>query len=255
MAVKWLKTGSDSVNLEKHNKEAIAKQQAERGLLYRFFLKEKEEALITFVDGELSPENYLIPPRFYEHFAMHNGVPGNYVCPEKTNPNSGEICPLCKAGNQAALVSVFTIIDHRAFKRKDGSVVPFSKKILAAKTGSMELLTKQAIKRGGLAGCTFEVSRMTAKSASIGDVFDFVEKGEALALYEKFKSSKTDDKGVVTIESLFSPADFEKEIIFRSAEELSQMGLAVSTGQYSPGGASGHNKPAPASSTDYKDQL
>lgn len=253
MAVSWLKKGSDSAALQKQDEQDAKQREAQHGKLFRFFLKHKEEAKLTFVDGELSPEGFLIPPRFYEHMIEQHGKWNNYICPEKTNPESGEICPICKGGDRPSLISLFTVIDHRGFTRKDGSVVPFSVKLLAVKTGVMELLAKQAIKRGGLAGCTFEVSRMGPQAAAVGDVWDFVEKGDLTDLVNQFMVKRKDEKGVESMQTLFSPADYEKELVYYTAQELMQMGLGGAPHSYvSPGG----NKPTPgASNQAYKDAL
>jgi hypothetical protein len=260
MTVSWLKTGSASAQIAQQEEAAREEFKASFGKLYRFFLKPKEEGKITFVDGELNPEGFLMPPRFYEHTIQVAGKWVNYVCPEKTNPGSGEICPICKSGDRPALVSLFTIIDHRGFERKtkDGGKiwVPFSKKLLVVKTQMMEILAKKAMKNGGLSGCTFEVSRVSDKAAAIGDVYDLTEKLDAEVAFKKFMAEVTDDKGKVTKDSLFKPADYENEIVYYTAQELSQKGLGGYTPapNYSPGGNSGAAGAKQAGS-NYKDQL
>lgn len=238
MAISWLKTGSASADLQKREAQAAAARQAQMGKLYRFFLKKKEEARITFVDGETTEEGFLIPPRFYEHTVEVNGKWQNYVCPEQTNPQGGEVCPLCKSGDRPSLISLFTVIDHRGFERKDGTKVPFSKKLLAVKPQVMEILAKQAVKRKGLIGCTFEVSRVGAQASSVGDVWDFVEKGDPEELVAKYMITTKDEEGKVTKESLFSSADYEKEIPYLSGEDMLKLGLGSVSSQasYSPGG-------------------
>lgn len=238
MAVSWLKTGSASADLQKREAQAAAARQAQIGKLYRFFLKKKEEAKITFVDGEVTDEGFLIPPRFYEHMVEVNGKWQNYVCPEQTNPHSGEVCPLCKGGDRPSLISLFTIIDHRGFERKDGSKVPFTRKLLAVKPQTMEILAKQAQKRQGLIGCTFEVSRVGAQAPSVGDVWDFVEKTDPEELLAKFTLTTKDEDGKLSKESLFSPADYEKEIPYLTGDEMLKLGLGniAQAASYSPGG-------------------
>lgn len=227
MAVSWMKTGAASAQIAQQ--EEVAQQHAaeSRGKAYRFFIKEKEEAKITFIDGELSPDGLLLPPRYYEHSIQIGGKWGNFfVCPEKTQPEMGYVCPLCAAGDRPSLVALFTIIDHRSFEGKNGKVYSNQKRLLVAKTVTMEILTKIAAKRGGLAGCTFDVSRTGDNSAAVGSMFDFVEKNDVEFLKAQFtmevEDPKTKAKQVVTY---FEPLNYENEIVFRTPEDMLKLGL------------------------------
>lgn len=259
MALTWMKKGEDSAKLAQQEELAQEQRKAEQGKMFRFWIKENEDARITFVDGELSADGHLLPPRYYEHNLYLNGSWGNtYVCPEKTNPEAGEKCPICAGGDRPSLVTLFTIIDHRQFKGKNDVVYKDTPKLLVAKTQSFELLNKIAQKRGGLAGCTFDVSRMGDKAAAIGSMFDFVEKHDVEVLKKEFTRKVKDDKGNETgkVETIFKPADYEHEIVYRSAEDLAAMG-------FGKGGVGGAPK-APAQQgsqagqggyTDYSQQL
>lgn len=228
MAFTFLKTGAESAKMAAKAAAEAEQRRSEQGKMFRFWLKEKEEARITFVDGNLATEGplagYPDPPRYYEHNLFLNGVWNNFfVCPEKTNPNANEKCPICESGDRPALVSLFTIIDHRQIpSSKDKTKIwKDTKKLLVAKPQTHELLTKHAIKRGGLAGCTFDASRVGDKSASVGSMFDFVEKKpieelKAIYLIEKV-DPKTNAKMKVTN---FTPADYEKEIVYKSGDDL-----------------------------------
>lgn len=253
MAITWLKTGAESANLAKHDEQEKEQQKAQQGLLWRFSLKDKEEGRITFIDGDLSPEGFLIPPRYYEHTLWDGKTMTNYVCPEKTLPEAGHKCPLCATNDRATLVAVFTVIDHREFKSKTtGKVTKDQKKLLVAKPLSMEMLTKIAVKRGGLAGCTFDVTRMGDKSASIGSMFDFVEKNP-IDMLQKSYVEEVEVNGQKTLVSLFVPADYQKEIVFKTPEEMLKMGVGAHKsagygGNMAPGGNAG--KP-----TDYSKEM
>jgi hypothetical protein len=249
MAVSWLKKGSDSQTLEHQEKIHQEQRRASAGKMFRFFLKAKEEATLTFVDGELSPEGFLIPPRFYEHMIQVGDKWETFVCPERTNPEAGDKCPICARGDNPSLISLFTVVDHRSFKRKDNSVVPFSKKLLAVKPQVMEILAKQALKRGGLSGCTYEVSRVGPQASAVGDMWEFVSKDDQEKLVAKFTMEQTDESGKKANVSLFAPADYEKEIVYFTGSELLQKGLGKAGGSgYAPGGSSG-------SGSAYKDNL
>jgi len=197
--------------------------------MFRFWLKEKEEARITFIDGQLSTEGPLAgfpdPPRYYEHNLYLNGAWNNFfVCPEKTNPDSGEKCPICESGDRPSLVALFTIIDHRQIQSKDKTkTYKDTKKLLVAKPQTFELLTKHAVKRGGLAGCTFDASRVGDKAASVGSMFDFVEKKDIKELQQIYTIEKTDPAtNQKTKQTNFTPANYDKEIHYKTAEQLQQ---------------------------------
>lgn len=259
MGIKWMAQGTESAKMAQQAEAAAEAEKESRGKLWRFMLKEGEEARITFVDGDPTPDGFLIPPRFYEHTLQLNNRWDNFVCPEKTVPDAGHKCPLCASGNRAALVALFTVIDHREIqlKGKDGKpgkVIKDQKRLLVAKPKSMELLAKIAQKRGGLARATFDVSRMGDNSASIGSLFDFVEKNDLQTLQAAFME-EVEVNGVKQMKTYFTPADYETEIIFRTPEEMLKLGLGVSA---SPGFIAGKANLAPggaAAGGDYSDQL
>lgn len=225
----WLKQGDASQELAKKQQLEADAKKAEQGHMWRFWLKQDEECQITFVDGELSSEGFLIPPRFYEHNLLLNGTWNHFfICPEKTAPDGGEDhkCPICEGGDKPYLAAAFTIIDHRTYKSKQGDkTYKDSPRLLIAKPQSFELLNKIALKRGGLAGAKFDVSRLGEKSASIGTVFDFTEKKPISELQAMFQQELLDPKTNVKVKStVFKPADYEKEFIFRTGVELRKMG-------------------------------
>ena len=228
MSLKFLKTGAESAKLAEKAKAEAEARKAEQGTMFNFFLKNGEEARITFVDGELSKEGNLMPPRYYEHSMMEQGTWGHfYVCPEKTLQETKDKCPLCESGDRPALISLFTVIDHRTYQSRDKTKTYVNtKKLLKAKPPTFEILNKLAQKRGGLAGVTFDVSRsMNGKAPSVGDLFDFVEKKEIDELKKIYLIEKVDPKtNVKTKETNFTPADYEKEIVFRTGDELRKIG-------------------------------
>ena len=257
MGFTFLKTGAESAKMAQRAAAEQEQRQSERGKLFRFWMKEKEEARITFVDGELAKEGalagYLDPPRYYEHNLFLHGQWNNFFyCPEKTNPDADDKCPLCESGDKPALVALFTIIDHRTIQStKDKTKVwKDTKKILVAKPQTFELLTKHAIKRGGLAGCTFDASRVGDKSAAVGSMFDFVEKKGITELQKLYTTERLDPKtNVKTKVTNFTPADYEKEIAYRTGEQLrKEMDKDADVPFKSPGGTG-------ASGVDYSNQL
>ena len=246
----WLKKGAASAQAVQDQVQEAARRKAEQGLMFRWSLKKGEEGRLTFVDGDLSSDGFLLPPRYYEHTVQVSpGKYRNFVCPEKTNPGAGEKCPICEQGESyASLVALFTVIDHRQYTNKEGKVYQNLPRLLVVKTGSFEILNKYATKLGGLAGQTFEVSRSNGdKSAGIGDVFIPLEKTPVEVLKgmytREWVDAKTNQK---TISSVFVPADYEKEIVYHTAAELRQLGFGAgltTTMHYAPN----TNQAAPAS--------
>jgi len=253
MAFSFLKTGSASAQLAQQQAAEVAQRQAEQGKLFRFWVKEGEEARITFIDGDLTPEGYMAPPRYYEHNLYLNGNWNNhFVCPEKTNPDAKDSCPICASGDRPALVALFSILDHRSIPSRDKTkTYKDTKKLLVAKPQTFEILNKIAVKRGGLACGTFDVSRFGDKSASVGSMFDFVEKKDLKELQKLYMIDKVDPtKNTKMKVTNFVPADYEKEIIYRTGEELLKLGFGK------PGGAAPQTTSGPGSApADYSDQL
>lgn len=254
----FLKTGSASAEMAKKQAVEAEQRKSEQGKLFRFWMKDGEEARITFVDGELSPEGFLLPPRYYEHNLFLNGQWNNFfVCPEKTNPESKDTCPICESPDRPSLVALFTIIDHREFtgSKDKTKVYKDTKKLLVAKPQTFELLNRLAIKRGGLATCTFDVSRVGDKAAAVGSLFDFVEKTDLKVLQTKYQREVTDPKtNVKSKQTYFTPAEYEKEITYRSGKELLDLGLGKS-GSNGGGTASPAGSTAPSEDVDYSDKM
>lgn len=229
----WLKTGQDSAKLAQQDAAEAQKRKEEQGKMYRFYLKHGEEARVTFVDGALDGEGYLTPPRFYEHTIQVAGKWEEFVCPEKTAPESGDKCPICASGDRPYLVSLFTIIDHREFQNKDKTkTYKDMPRLLALKPKAFEIIAHKAKKQGGLEGRTFDVARLGENAPNVGDNWDFVEKNAVEDLQKLYLRDVLDDKGNVTgkKETVFVPAEYEKEIVFRTGDELRQLGLGVATG-------------------------
>jgi hypothetical protein len=260
MGVTWMKMGAESTALAKADALAQEMRKNQQGKLFRYWMAVGEEGRATFVDGVLTNEGYLEPPRYYEHQLFLNGSWQNwFVCPQMTAPHLGETCPVCLSKDTPSLVSVFTVIDHREFISKKDPTKKYKDtlKLFVAKSSTMEMLQKIASKKGGLAGCTFDISRIGDKSPPVGSMFDFVEKQELDVLQQKYTREEVDPKtNAKMIKSIFVPADYEKEIEFLSAEELMKLGLgaglsAPKVSGYTPPGVSSNANVG----TDYSSQL
>jgi hypothetical protein len=217
MGITWAKTGaSASQALEKYEKEQAIQAEQNRKM-WRFWVKEGEEARITFLDGDLNSDGALNFFGYLEHNLLINGSWGNtYVCTRESEP-----CPICAAGDKPSFVGVFSIIDHSEYKSKKGEIYKDTPKLFVAKKDTLKLLHTIAVKRGGLAGCTFDAMRTGDKSASVGSMFDFVEKQSLQSLMEKYtRKEMVEGKPTGKMVTIAVPANYEHEITYFTAEEL-----------------------------------
>lgn len=227
----FLKTGKEAAVMAA---EADAKAQAAMdsiGKPWRFRIGKKElnkEFVVTFLDGDLNDEGMIDAPMFYEHTVFHAGRWQNVVCLESAKV---ENCPLCEAGDKNSMVCVLSVIDQTEFVKKDGTKGNNQKRLFVAKRTSLKILQKLATKRGGLAGCTFEISRSGEKEPSIGNMFEFVEKLDSKELKSKFG---TDKEG----KTLAVPFDYEAVIEYKDRDALLAVGFgsASASSSHSEGG-------------------
>lgn len=206
-------------------KEALAYEEAqaelrkqEAGRMWRFWMPDGEDRQITFLDGELDDEGMLDIYMFYEHSVRVNGNWENFVCTadvDETQP-----CPICEKGDRPSFVGVMTVVDHTEHVIKKGpnagKKVANQRKLFVAKQGTIRQLTKLAAKRGGLAGCTFDVSRTGDKEPSVGNQFDFVHKFDSYEEIAEHFGLKLEE---------VQPANYAEEIRYRTPEELVELGV------------------------------
>lgn len=234
----WMKRGKAAQDAITRDEQAAEERKAQRDKPFRFYLPEGAETSITFLDGELDDDGILDCPMFYEHQVKRNGDWKNwYVC---TQDDDSEPCPVCESGSTPALVSVFTIIDHSVYTAKNKKVYRDNKKLFVCKRATYKILQKLASKRGGLKGCTFDVSRSSDDSANVGDIFDFTEKNTLEAIYETYNIAE-EDQGVF---------DYEEVFPYLNQTQLRELGFGNS--ENVPGSAdSGSTK----SGKSYEDEL
>jgi len=221
----WLTQGASSAAALQQEKVKQEARRNETGKMYRFRLKEGEEARITFVDGFLAPDGMnkgcLTFASYHEHTIQANGGWHNYVCLH----GQGDMhCPLCEEGNRSSFVGALTVIDHREVTSKDGTkTYKDQKRLFVAKSTTLQMLTQLAAKRGGLAGCTFDVYRTSKTDASVGNIFDFIEKNDVEELKKQFTNKNEQGKDV----TYFTAAEYDKELPFFKEAELRGMGFGT----------------------------
>lgn len=198
----------------------------------RFWLPIGKETSITFLDGDLA-DGFLDIIFLYEHNVAMNGKYGNFfICTQDEEP-----CPICEGGLVASYVGMLTVIDHSQYVSKvDGQVHKDNVKLMAVKRETIKILQKLAVKRGGLRGCRFDVSRTGDKSASCGNVFDFTEK-------------LTDQMLVKTYGEKSKPLNYEEVLAktYMGAKQLRKLGFGSMM--------AGVGGELPAGGEDYSDEL
>ena len=108
------------------------------------------------------------------------------------------------------------MIDHTEWKDKNGKVHQNEKRLYVAKKQTLQRLQKLAIKRGGLRGCSFDVSRTGDQSAAVGSDFDFLKKWEDMAEFKAQYGVEDTD-----------PLNYENVIQYKTAKELTALGLGA----------------------------
>lgn len=218
----FLKKGAaakQALDLEKKKKEQI-----ESGLR-RFWIPNDTDTQITFLDGNLDNEGLLDAWYWLEHNVQLNGKYGNfYACTREEEP-----CPICTTNNPS-LVAGLSIIDHTAFEsKKTGKMVQDRVLLFVCKATTYQLLQKLAAKRGGLAGCTFDVSRTGEMSPGVGSMFDFVEKNPVQNILQKY-STKDNVLQVPDLQDIITKQ-------YRTADELRALGFGGAVVGKKPVGA------------------
>lgn len=233
----WMKQGKAAQNIADKEDEKVQQQMADANKMRRFFIPVGADTKITFLDGKLDADGVLDAPRYFEHQIFMGGKWTNwFTCVKEEEP-----CPVCEGGNDSSYVAVFTVIDHSEWKSpKTGIVYKDQRKLFICKRNTFKILQKKADKQGGLAGCTFDVSRMSDKDASVGNDFDFCEKrtkSELIAAYPNLKDE-------------MMKADYEKEIPYLTGDELRNLGFGSGTI-----GNEAATKEETAATSSYADEL
>jgi hypothetical protein len=220
----FLKRGAEAQKLmaQEDHKAAVRAQLRESNSVRRYWIPAGGSGDITFLDGNLK-DGVLDIPYAYEHQVLMNGHRRNwFLCTQEQEP-----CPICEAassgGERAQYVGYLTVIDHSEYKVKSGKdagkVMKDQVRLFAAKKDTIKLLQQYAVKRGGLRGCRFDVSRVGDKSAGVGSAFDFTSKMTEAELKKAFGEKAT-------------PINYEEYtmLLYQPAEELRKLGFGSLSG-------------------------
>ena len=240
---KLVKTGKEAwQDMEKEEEEKASNSNGTA--LYRFRVKPDEERRITFLDGNIDDEGYLDIVTWKEHRVLDTST-GRYIEVACLEP-MGEPCPACEANERRSVVGGMTVIDHSDYTVKNGpnagKVLRDLKRLFVAKPKTLKVLRKMAAKRGGLAGCTFDVSRQDDKSPAVGDVFDFVDKNNL----QDIKASYGDKA---------DPVPMIDHIPFMPAQDMVKRGIGSPVDQIGSESGLSEGSPTPGEEDDLEGKL
>ena len=197
--------------LERAGKRAKARAE-KAGSTWRFYIpKEGGERRLTFLDGDLDEEGVLDIPMFYEHGYLNHGSDKIDVrCTRQNEP-----CPLCDS-DDPDYVGVLTIIEWTEWEDKDKVKHVYRKRLYVAKYMTLQKLQQKATKYGGLTGVTFDVIRTGKRDARVGSDFDYVGRHTLEQIAGELEKPEH-----------AQPCDYDKEpeLLYRTADELVDMGL------------------------------
>jgi hypothetical protein len=201
--------------LAQEEHKAKEREEANKNKVFRYYLPDDAEGKITFVDGDIV-EGILDIPYYYEHNVLMGGKWNNFfICTQDTEP-----CPICQGGLVPSYVGVMTIIDHSKYQsKKDNKIYQDEVRLFVAKRHTLKQLQKIAVKRGGLRGVTFDVSRTGDKAASVGSDFDFVSKLTEKELIAKWGDKSTPLDYETLLKNQYLPASELKKLGFSSGQK------------------------------------
>jgi len=160
------------------------------GMIFDFYLKYEQKAQIIFLDEIDSVPSEMVHPLFFDR-QQHL-----IACQQ----SSGHDCFLCDFVDSlprgetnrpyARPMAFFSIIDLTPYEKKDGTVIPATKKLLKANKGTVEMIRREMDDEGSesLFGSLWAVSRGKEKSpkpAAVGDKYSYKKKVDMDALLEQ----------------------------------------------------------------------
>ena len=193
--------------------DRIEKEIQERrntNTVYRFWLPPSKTTRIVFLDDN--------PPIYEEHQLKIKGDWRNwFTC----GTPLGMPCECCERGDRPYTAGAYTIIDGTEWTDKKGNVHKNERKLFVAKFETLKKLKQISVKRGGLRGCVFEVTRTSDTSPSTGDMFDFEKKLTEEELQKLFKEN-AEPYNYDEILAPKSPSDLGKELDKEAANEYEE---------------------------------
>lgn len=216
MAVGFIKRGKEGLEALQRE-EAAAEQREKERSVKRFWVEKGAETKVTFLDGDVE-DGVLDPATYNEHRLKLNGHWRNFfVCLGKAH------CPICEQGDYYSQVFLFTVLDHTKYTDRNGKRHQHERRLFVAKRDTYKRLQKIALKHGGLTGVTVDISRHdTGRSPEVGNELDY---SSSRKLTPAFAAKLKID------ESELEPYDYEEVIVYRTEEDLRELGFGLADGE------------------------
>lgn len=153
---------------------------------------------------------------FWEHVVYKDGnFSGEreyFTCCRETDPNG---CPLCDAGNRRYYVTMYTIIDTTEWFDKKGNIRKNTRRLLALKGDSANIMRNIKKTRNSLVGYKCLFMRTGKQSVATGNHVNFiaeVDLNDEEFLYTSPRDGKIYKPSAYEYEKLFKPLT-RKEIL------------------------------------------
>lgn len=190
------------------------KEEARKHKVFRFYVP--VNATKEFIILDSTPDFFV-----YEH-NLKNPESGYYdlfyVCVKET-----EICPLCEKFGEPYYACLVSVLDLEPYTKKDGTVVPFSRKLMAIKYRQYAKFHRKYTKEKTLRGLLCSSSRDKQTDPAIGGDIQFEEYISEEDLMSKYIATYKDFNGKVVTENLAVPFDYEKVIPVYNADQLRKL--------------------------------
>jgi hypothetical protein len=195
----WYKSGWSA------NQEAAAKSGHKRRMIRRFWLRPGTSGRLVILDTD-----WVIAPFGVNehHFYLDGSWRNWFTC----STEFGYDCAFCDYGSDPEFVSYITIGNLREWTDGKGVKHRFGRELFPIRKKAMPILGSQAIKRDGLTGAIYEITRGTDKDLSTGSQFDFEEKVDILA---KFGSPAGAKEYLAFLRDM-KPADYLKAYDYKT---------------------------------------
>lgn len=165
----WMKQGQAAQQVTADELERQATARANRKFKpFRFYMKPGEQKQILVLDATARSAC------FYEHdiFIASQKQSYNESCPKEF-----DLCPICQMAErggqnspfkQPYYVMMLSIIDLTPYQKRDGSIIPWSRKLLPCKAQSQDFFDRLEASQGGLRGVKLLMTRPTNDTVRIG---------------------------------------------------------------------------------------
>jgi hypothetical protein len=224
----FLMTGMQAKQAVVHEEARAQARQEAKDKAWRFWIGRdnlNQTHPIIFLDGKLDADGALEPQSWYEHSLKLSGKFQEFICTADVPPeHGGGPCPLCAAGNERSLMFGLTILDLTPREIKNGpragQIIEFSRKLFVCKKrtwGQLQVFAQkfsESHQLTSLRGLKFDVTRTGAMAPNVGDNFIVDSLYSEEDLVEHFGEDE------------IAPYVMEEQLVFRTPDELVEMGIA-----------------------------